>query len=371
MKRMLASALTLILLAAALSGCGAAQEREPISISMTIAETLPSCVAFEADCFYAYDAEGWLYRVLWTDFEGLHEKDRVLVEYTERKEFTYPEYGSGWSPKYEITATRVELESAALTPCLTQESDSYTLTLPQSGETIRLSEEQERFVPYITDALVEAAERKILQDVAAYDYHSFFLRVTEGYLCLVSEVIKPLDDPGEFEEDHEHLFYSERISTQAVKAEEDPEKFAESAVIYCSDESKTHALSTLLWAKCDNGDGTYTETQGMGIKDVLPAEDELAELHLPELFSSQYGTVQPLVPVNGEVLGVYLLDMTDRANYPITETTWEEIEMLPAGRYYIVTQVLLSGNCDPDALQHSFCYEDLFCLVVEEPTHSG
>ena len=124
MKRILALSLSLVLMIAALSGCTASQNREETQDSidstsplfMTIAETLPSCVAFEyrypdqAYCFYAYDADGKLYRVLWTDFEGLNEKDQITVEYSDIRELTYDNYpDGGWTPQYEITATNVTL----------------------------------------------------------------------------------------------------------------------------------------------------------------------------------------------------------------------------------------------------------------------
>ena len=86
------------------------------SLTLTIAETLPSCVAFEHRepnepyCLYAYDADGHLYRVLWTDWDGLNEKDRVVVEYSDIKEIDQTNPSSGWNPKYEITATSVTLE---------------------------------------------------------------------------------------------------------------------------------------------------------------------------------------------------------------------------------------------------------------------
>ena len=62
-------------------------------------------------CLYAYDAYGQLYRVFWTDWDGLSEKDRIVVEYSDIKEIdqtTNP--STGWNPKYEITATNVKLE---------------------------------------------------------------------------------------------------------------------------------------------------------------------------------------------------------------------------------------------------------------------
>ena len=62
-------------------------------IALTIAETLPSLVNFEYQdpntpyCFYAYDADDNLYRVLWTDWEGLNEKDKIIVEYEKLEEY--------------------------------------------------------------------------------------------------------------------------------------------------------------------------------------------------------------------------------------------------------------------------------------------
>lgn len=71
MKRILAITLTLVMLLAVLTGCMASRkpsgdegEQNPsgkrLPITLTIAETLPSCVAFEHKdekpyCFYAYD----------------------------------------------------------------------------------------------------------------------------------------------------------------------------------------------------------------------------------------------------------------------------------------------------------------------------
>ena len=90
------------------------------SISLTIAETMPSCVAFEYAepgkpyCFYAYDAEGNSYRILWTNFTGLNEKDQIIVEYVDDiKALSYDEYLDGWTPQYEITATNVRMEKRA------------------------------------------------------------------------------------------------------------------------------------------------------------------------------------------------------------------------------------------------------------------
>ena len=87
-----------------------------LPIAMTIAEILPSCVAFEYKdgnpyCFYAYDDGGKLYRVLWNNFDGLNEKDRIVVDHNDNiVALNYDEYPSGWTPQYEITAISIYSE---------------------------------------------------------------------------------------------------------------------------------------------------------------------------------------------------------------------------------------------------------------------
>ncbi len=209
MKRILAITLTLVMLLAALTGCMASKnpsgdegEQNPsgkrLPITLTIAETLPSCLAFEYKdekpyCFYAYDTEGHLYRVFWNDFTGLNEKDVVVVDHNDDiKKLEYVNPPEGWTPKYEVTATEVTGVSAS---CISKNEDgAYILTLPNSGETIKLQNEQILFVPYITDELVATAENKITEAVSAYSNSSdFYLQINDGYLCLSVEVIKHLD----------------------------------------------------------------------------------------------------------------------------------------------------------------------------------
>ena len=204
-------------------------------MTLTIAETLPSCVAFEYRepntpyCFYAYDADENLYRILWTDWDGLNEKDHIIVEYEKLEELTYDEYpDGGWTPQYEVIA--VSVRPAEIASCISTEEGSYVLTLPKSKEKIKVKDELNRFIPYITDALVEAAENKLVSDIAQYSNNSgFYLQVSEDYLCLVQEVIHYMDPPADTDSeyvvggcgiDHKHLFFSERISMCPVDTQD-------------------------------------------------------------------------------------------------------------------------------------------------------
>ena len=188
-------------------------------LSLTIVETVPSGVAFEYRelntpyCFYGFDEDDNLYRVLWTDWEGLKEKDRVVVKYEKLEKLTYDEYpDGGWSPQYELTATGVHTAN-----CIS----GNQLTLPKSGKTWKLSGEHQPFLPYITDELVAVAESKLEAQIAPYGNSSgFYLQVNDDYLCLCQEVIEYIaveetdseDVPSGCGIDHKHLFFSERIS---------------------------------------------------------------------------------------------------------------------------------------------------------------
>ena len=126
MNRILTTVLALVFICAALSGCGKAKNKEEPptdekggTMTLTIVETQPGGAAFEYQldgpyCFYAEDAGENLYRVLWSDFTGLEEKDRVIVKYHDLKKLTYTEYpDGGWTPPYEMTATDVTVDNPA------------------------------------------------------------------------------------------------------------------------------------------------------------------------------------------------------------------------------------------------------------------
>ena len=82
-------------------------------MNMTIEHSMPSCLAFEPDCFYATDPNGYLCRVYCSDMTGLYEGQTVRVTYSSDSMVTFdePMASGGWSPKYEITAVKVEYQT--------------------------------------------------------------------------------------------------------------------------------------------------------------------------------------------------------------------------------------------------------------------
>lgn len=263
MKRILAIALTLIMLIASLTGCMASknpsgsEKQDPsgksLPITLTIAETEPSCPAFESNCFYASDAEGILYRVLWTDFTNLNEKDTVVVDYSKKEELNIPaDITGGFQAKYEITANSVK------------------------------------------------------KDINPEDYLVRHIQIKSG-----ANTIYP--------------------------------------------------FGSLLWSETDHSDG-FVDVMHADYVEITDMIKRCADV-IPKLVLDE--SVSYFVQVNGRVDNVYLLT-PDEDGYTKSETTFDALSNLEVGTYYVAFEVLLSGNCDPDAPQNSSRYQDIFCLVVGE-----
>ncbi len=106
--------------------------------------------------------------------------------------------------------------------CVEQNAEgSYVLTLPGSGEVLEVREEYVSCLPYVTDALVRAAEEKIANEVSKQEgeAHYWITEDEAGYLCLAAEQIirLPVDPNAQPQSgcdiDHKHLYFQERIST--------------------------------------------------------------------------------------------------------------------------------------------------------------
>ena len=99
-----------------------------------------------------------------------------------------------------------------LPSCVSGESGSYVLTLPETEKTIKVGADEEIYLKSVTDKLVADAEKALLEKCG--DNYSFYLEIKDGYLCLCAETIVEKEPVGENLEDHDHLFYSEKISTK-------------------------------------------------------------------------------------------------------------------------------------------------------------
>lgn len=132
-----------------------------------------------------------------------------------------------------------------------------------------------------------------------------------------------------------------------------------------SGESTILPFGSLIWSRIDNEDGTFTESivDKYDVVDLVSGKTNFSVTNIPRLVLDEHVTYS--VQVNGSVEKVYLL--APKGNeYTKTETTFDDLSNLTDGTYYVVLEVLLSGNCDPDAPQHSYRYEDVFCLFVGE-----
>lgn len=120
--------------------------------------------------------------------------------------------------------------------------------------------------------------------------------------------------------------------------------------------------SRLTWWRIDNGDGTCDEMIADHCDPISLFTDQSAAI--PTLTVKD--SVSYAVQANGMVEAVYLYSPVGDT-YAAKSTAWEALDTLPNGTYYVMLAVLLSGNCDPDAPQNSYRYEDFFRLVVDKP----
>lgn len=76
---------------------------------ITVAETLPSCVAIEENCFYGHDKDGTFWRIYCNDTSGITEGGVYEVEIGDIVSLDYPDGypDGGWTPAYETTAKKI------------------------------------------------------------------------------------------------------------------------------------------------------------------------------------------------------------------------------------------------------------------------
>ena len=158
-------------------------------------------------------------------------------------------------------------------------------------------------------------------------------------------------------------------TTTATAVTPDEEIKNVSQVYVTSGDAKIYPVSGMLWMELQSGpneDGTYNcvSADGAGVSfwlsDIKTGKGAAIDAAIPCLTLD--GAVSATVPVNGSIQAVSVIDLSDWSERP---TTLPELEKLEHGEYYIIMSVVLSGNCDPDAPQNKYCYEDIFKLIVE------
>lgn len=167
--------------------------------------------------------------------------------------------------------------------------------------------------------------------------------------------------------DSEQTTTAESANSNAVTSGEEIKNISQ--VYVTSGDAKIYPVSGMLWMELQSGpnaDGTYDCicADGAGVafwlSDIKTGKGAAIDAAIPRLTLD--GAVSATVPVNGSIQAVSLIDLSDWSE---RATTLPELEKLGHGEYYIIMSVVLSGNCDPDAPQNKYCYEDIFKLIVE------
>ena len=120
-----------------------------------------------------------------------------------------------------LLTTLALLASCRSSTLIQRTAEGAFITLPISGEVLEVEQKQEGLLSRVSDESIRRAEEALSTHAEATPTHCYYLTVDdEGYLCLSLEVIRsitPEVSTGEIADggcgiDHEHLFYSERIS---------------------------------------------------------------------------------------------------------------------------------------------------------------
>lgn len=134
-----------------------------------------------------------------------------------------------------------------------------------------------------------------------------------------------------------------------------------SHITVTAEDTTIRPYSRMTWSRIDNGDGTYEEMIADHCDPVNLFTDQTVAI--PTLFATD--GVRYSVSANGMVEAVYLYSPVGDT-YTSKSIAWNALAELPGGTYYVMLAVVLDGNCDPDAPQSSYRYEDFFRLVVDK-----
>ena len=101
------------------------------------------------------------------------------------------------------------------------EDDGYVIVLDTCKKEILLEARYEYFIPYITDELIEAADKHIASVLTADEIEKAVLKLQidkEYYLSINGEIIRYLETEDDSQKgcgiDHDHIFINERITLQ-------------------------------------------------------------------------------------------------------------------------------------------------------------
>lgn len=117
------------------------------------------------------------------------------------------------------TEAHTEKRKEIVAKCVVKKGKRYLIVLPESKYSLPVEKEFVKYLPYVTDELVAAAEKKIAEGAASIGETSpnWTIKVHgDDKMCLVVEVIKFVEGADYMEEggcgiDHQHIFFAESI----------------------------------------------------------------------------------------------------------------------------------------------------------------
>lgn len=228
-------------------------------------------------------------------------------------------------------------------------------TKPASATYVALSDQQAQAIKAILDD-IELWQNDYIVDRTAFLFDGEWKLTNDEYTYYFSYAARVIYY------DHYYAEIPEEAMQQIKGYAPTDDNHLASHVQITAGDTTISPYSRLTWWRIDNGDGTCDEMIADHCDPVSLITDPTVAI--PTLTVKD--SVSYAVQANGMVEAVYLYSPVGDT-YAAKSTAWEALDTLPNGTYYVMLAVLLGGNCDPDAPQNSYRYEDFFRLVVDKP----
>lgn len=268
------------------------------------------------------------------------------------------------SQNSEISQNELLKEGNVKSISVTSEPNGYEYSL--TGDDINVIVDYFSNLHLISDFEENPNEYTGMALIATIEYDDG----TSSTICHFGNMFVRADDGTWYKMDYDeasrfHPLLQELSSSTAGESGSQDNEYLVNHIQIKSGANTIHPFGCMTWSKIDNEDGTFTESivDKYDVIDLVCGKTTFSVAGIPKLVLNE--SVSYLVQVNGRVENVYLLT-PNGDEYTKAETTFDALSDLADGTYYVVLEVLLSGNCDPDAPQNSYRYEDVFCLIVGE-----
>lgn len=219
----------------------------------------------------------------------------------------------------------------------------------------------------------ESPEVKYSSGTYELTKNALTLRLEEGHILRFSVeddayVFDKANSVFEMQEDEEAFEFSDGAKFERI----DKVRGNQSGITVSSGDSTVSPISGMLYTDLYDEDlGGYLSGSGNGVSGLLSAlrnvSNPYADAFLPSLTLD--GEITVSLSANESITHVDLIALGDPetgvGKWEESSVTLEDLNTLPAGKYYVILTVLSLRSNGADLPPDKYCYEDIFRLTVE------